>query len=117
MCRLLRAKQLLWPLRALNAAEANLFPWIAVLIGCGIGVWFSVAAEPGPGSYALATLVLGAAMTAAWRGPDLARPLALLRAPGLASHGAVPPPGPAPPRRRSGRPSRAVARGLVGRRV
>ncbi len=73
-------RAILWPLRALNAAEANLFPWIAVLIGCGIGVWFSVAAEPGPGSYALATLVLGAAMTAAWRGPDLARPLALAAA-------------------------------------
>ena len=41
--------RLLWPLEALQATRAMLFPWIAVLIGCGIGGWFSVRDEPGAG--------------------------------------------------------------------
>jgi hypothetical protein len=28
---------LLWPLEALQSARGLLFPWITVLIGCGIG--------------------------------------------------------------------------------
>ncbi|MGL4238708.1 MAG: ComEC/Rec2 family competence protein [Tabrizicola sp.] len=70
-------RALLWPLEALQTARGTLFPWIAVLIGCGIGLWFSVAVEPGPGSYALAVLVLAGTAAFAARGPELARPLAL----------------------------------------
>lgn len=68
---------ILWPLVALQSVRGTLFPWIAVLIGCGIGGWFAVLDEPGPGSYALAAIILVAGAALAWRGPDLGRPLAL----------------------------------------
>ncbi|MBN8632975.1 MAG: ComEC/Rec2 family competence protein, partial [Rhodobacterales bacterium] len=70
------SRALLWPLQALQSARVALFPWIAVLIGCGIGIWFSVAQEPGVGSYVLAALVLAGALGLAARS-DLARPLGL----------------------------------------
>lgn len=70
------ARLLLAPLEALQTARGMLFPWIAVLIGCGIGIWFSVPVEPGAGSYALAAVVLAGGGGLAWRS-DLARPLAL----------------------------------------
>ncbi|MBA3912019.1 MAG: competence protein [Rhodobacter sp.] len=68
---------ILWPLVALQSVRGTLFPWIAILIGCGIGGWFAVLDEPGPGSYALAAIILVAGAALAWRGPDLGRPLAL----------------------------------------
>lgn len=71
------ARLVLAPLEGLQSARGTLFPWIAVLIGCGIGAWFSVAVEPGPGSYTLAGLILAGAVALAARGPDLARPLAI----------------------------------------
>ena len=71
---------LLWPLEALQTARGTLFPWLTVLIGCGIGAWFSMQQEPGPGSYALAALVLLAGGGFAWRVDSLARPLALAAA-------------------------------------
>ena len=64
------------PLLALQTARGMLFPWIAVLIACGIGVWFSVTVEPGPGSYSLAALLLVAGLGVAWKS-DLARPFGL----------------------------------------
>lgn len=67
----------LWPLVALQSARGTLFPWIAILVGCGIGGWFSVLTEPGAGSYALAAISVVAGAAFAWRGPDLGRPLAL----------------------------------------
>ncbi|HLQ18106.1 MAG TPA: ComEC/Rec2 family competence protein, partial [Tabrizicola sp.] len=70
------ARLLLAPLLALQTARGMLFPWIAVLIGCGIGAWFSVTDEPGVSSYSLAGLVLVGSLALAWR-IDLARPLGL----------------------------------------
>lgn len=70
------ARLLLAPLGALQAARGTLFPWIAVLIGCGIGAWFSVPEEPGAAGYALAALALVAGAVLGWRS-DLARPLGL----------------------------------------
>lgn len=57
-------------------ARGMLFPWIAVLIGCGIGIWFTLEREPGAGSYALAALLLAGGLGLGWRS-DLARPLGL----------------------------------------
>jgi competence protein ComEC len=68
---------LLRPLQALQAARGGLFPWIAVLVGCGVGIWFALDREPGAGSYALAALLLLSSLALAVRGPDLGRPLAL----------------------------------------
>jgi competence protein ComEC len=67
---------LIAPLEALQIARGMLFPWIAVLIGCGIGVWFTVPDEPGVESYALAGLLLVGGLGLAWRS-HLARPLGL----------------------------------------
>lgn len=70
------ARLLLAPLEALQSARGMLFPWIAVLIGCGIGLWFSVPVEPGPGSYSLAALLMACGLVLASK-VDLARPVAL----------------------------------------
>lgn len=56
-----------------------LFPWFAVLVGSGIGIWFSVRVEPGVGSYSLAALGLVAGLLLAAKS-ELARPLALAAA-------------------------------------
>jgi competence protein ComEC len=69
-------RRLLVPLEALQTARGMLFPWIAVLIGCGIGAWFSVQVEPGVGSYSLAALVLLAGLIVATKS-ELARPFGL----------------------------------------
>lgn len=68
---------ILMPLEALQNARGTLFPWIAVFIGIGIGAWFSVASEPGPGAYALAGLCLVGGVAVRWKGPELAYPLAV----------------------------------------
>jgi competence protein ComEC len=64
------------PLIGLQTARGMLFPWIAVLVGCGIGAWFSVPEEPGTEIYALATLLLVGGLVVALKS-DLARPLGL----------------------------------------
>ncbi|TAG29346.1 MAG: ComEC family competence protein, partial [Rhodobacterales bacterium] len=71
---------ILWPLLALQAARGTLFPWLAVLMGCGVAIWFAVPQEPALGSYVLAGLVISAGLALGLRGPDLARPLAFAAA-------------------------------------
>jgi competence protein ComEC len=73
-------RAILWPFEALQAARGTLFPWIAVLIGCGIGAWFSVMEEPGVASYVIATTILFAGAATAARGPELLSPLAIASA-------------------------------------
>jgi competence protein ComEC len=68
---------ILLPLEGLQTARGTLFPWIAVLIGCGVGAWFTMQTEPAAGSYALAVLLAAGGLALAAHGPDLARPLAL----------------------------------------
>lgn len=49
------------PLRVLDEARGSLFPWVPVLIGIGVGLWFLLPAEPGfvfYGSLALAFCLL-----------------------------------------------------------
>lgn len=67
----------LMPWEALQAARGRLFPWIPVLIGCGIGAWFAVLREPGPHVYLLAGLAMAGGLGLGLRGPDLARPLGI----------------------------------------
>lgn len=70
------SRLLLAPLEALQTARGMLFPWIAVLIGCGIGLWFTLDREPGAGSYSVAAILLVGGLGLAWRS-GLARPLGL----------------------------------------
>jgi competence protein ComEC len=70
------SRLILAPLEALQTARGMLFPWIAVLVGCGIGVWFLMPAEPGMGSYTLAALFVAGGLGLGAKS-DLARPLAL----------------------------------------
>ncbi|MES2541174.1 MAG: hypothetical protein V4583_11415 [Pseudomonadota bacterium] len=72
-------KALIAPLEALQTARGMLFPWIAVLIGCGIGIWFTLNREPGAGSYALAALLVAGGVALAVKA-ELARPLGLAAA-------------------------------------
>ena len=65
------------PLEWLQSGRGALFPWAAVLIGVGVGVWFAQGNEPAAGSYSLAALLVVAGLVTGWRGPDLSRPLAL----------------------------------------
>lgn len=69
-------RALVAPLEALQTARGMLFPWVAVLVGCGIGAWFSMTVEPGAGSYSLAMLILLGGLAVAVKS-DLARPLGL----------------------------------------
>ncbi|MBW6505725.1 MAG: ComEC family competence protein [Rhodobacteraceae bacterium] len=61
------------PLAALAAARGDIFLWLPIWLGTGIGIWFGLAWEPGRAVYAsvAAAMVLGAI---AWlRGPDAGR--------------------------------------------
>lgn len=73
-------RRLLWPLEGLQAARGQLFPWVAVLIGCGVWLWFELPQEPGRGSYVLAGLVLALGAGLGLKGPELARPIAIAAA-------------------------------------
>ena len=66
------------PLAALLAARGTLFPWVPLCIGGGVGLWFALPWEPGPGLYALGVLVL-ALSGLVWRyAPELAHPPAVV---------------------------------------
>lgn len=61
------------PLLALAAAGTDMFLWLPVWLGTGIGLWFGLDREPGRADYTLVAVaaVLGAV---AWlRGPDAGR--------------------------------------------
>ncbi len=66
---------LLWPLHWLMAARGQLFAFVPVFIGAGVGLWFALPWEPLALHYS-AALALGLLMLAAMlRGPDLGRPI------------------------------------------
>lgn len=66
---------LTWPLRRLAEARGSLFPWVPVLMGCGIGWWFALPWEPGALHYAGALAVMAGAGLM-WRfGPELLHPV------------------------------------------
>ena len=69
---------MLWPLQVLLEARGMLFPWIAVFIACGVGLWFALPFEPGLWFYA-ATVVLGiAAVLMRMYGPELLHPVVII---------------------------------------
>ena len=67
---------ILLPFAALQSARGSLFPWVAVVMGCGVAIWFAMGQEPGLGSYALAGLILALGVALGLWGPELGRPLA-----------------------------------------
>lgn len=65
------------PLRALAEARGILFPWVPVMLSCGIGLWFALPFEPEQGHYAICAAALGLALVF-WRlGPETAQPFAV----------------------------------------
>ncbi|MGQ0565795.1 MAG: ComEC/Rec2 family competence protein [Gemmobacter sp.] len=71
---------LLWPFLALQAARGTLFPWAAVAIGAGVGLWFLLPWEPGAMFYVGVALVLAAACALRAFGPELLAPVAVVLA-------------------------------------
>jgi competence protein ComEC len=63
------------PLRFLLETPASLFPWSAVFLATGIGLWFSLEVEPGLLFYGLAGLCLAICIVVRLRGPELFHPL------------------------------------------
>ena len=68
----------IWPLRALQDAQGQLFGWVPVFIAVGIAVWFALPFEPGLAFYGAALAVLTAAVLARRFGPELAFPVAVI---------------------------------------
>lgn len=57
------------------AARGQLFVWVPVFMGAGVGLWFALPYEPGLTHYTAAfALVLGGVL-GIWHGADLGRPL------------------------------------------
>lgn len=67
------------PLGALSKALAQLFLWMPIALGCGVGAYFGLATEPGRAGYTLAALLLVVGAFGWLRGPiPLRFPVALL---------------------------------------
>lgn len=71
---------LVWPLLRLMEARGLLFPWVPVLLGCGIGAWFALPWEPGLPVYAGAAAVLALSAGLWLRGNELGQPLWVMAA-------------------------------------
>ncbi|MDO8881992.1 ComEC/Rec2 family competence protein [Pseudotabrizicola sp.] len=68
---------LMRPLNALAQARGTLFPWVPLLIGVGIGGWFSLSWEPGWPVYALAAAVVALCLALRLWGPEAGHPFVL----------------------------------------
>ncbi len=68
---------MLGPLLALQLVQGRLFPWVAMFLGTGIGVWFAVPFEPGTRDYGVLAVVLLLAIVVRIRGPELVHPVAI----------------------------------------
>ncbi len=51
------------------------FLWLPVWLACGIGLWFSVADEPGRGAYSAAIVVVLAGLALRLKGPEVLHPI------------------------------------------
>ena len=66
---------MLWPLHWLMAARGQLFAFVPVFIGLGVGIWFGLGFEPRGAHYAGVLAIIAASLALMLRGPDLGRPL------------------------------------------
>lgn len=67
---------ILRPLQALAALRETLFPWVPLILGCGIGLWFALPEEPMAWTYGGAAGLCLLSGLILWRGPDLTQPVA-----------------------------------------
>jgi competence protein ComEC len=65
------------PFAALAGARGHLFVWVPVMMGIGVGIWFSLPQEPGMGSYLIAVGVVGLGGAAHRWGPEGAQPIVM----------------------------------------
>lgn len=52
---------------ALDSQRGTLFPWVPVLFGCGIGIYFSIRWEPGPEHWRLVVALMAGLLVLGWR--------------------------------------------------
>jgi competence protein ComEC len=67
----------LWPLLVLQGARGQLFAFVPVALGCGVGLWFSLPWEPGLRFYLGFAVLLAIAVALRARGPELLFPVAV----------------------------------------
>lgn len=68
----------LGPLEWLLAARGQLFVWVPVFIGFGVGIWFLLPFEPELWHYGMVLALLALAAVGTIWGPDLIRPLFMI---------------------------------------
>lgn len=76
--RLTSADRLGQAVLGLFAARGDLFPWVPLILGAGVVWWFSLPWEPGPIHYSVAAGVFVMAGVAQVKGPEAARPYAVI---------------------------------------
>jgi competence protein ComEC len=62
----------------LEGQRGHLFPWVAVFIGLGAGLWFTLPQEPGAAEYGAAAVVLAAGCVLRLVGPERSHPVAVM---------------------------------------
>jgi competence protein ComEC len=65
------------PLVALQEARGRLFLWVPVLMALGVGGWFALPWEPGPGLYTLVVALMCGTVLLRVYGPELGAPVAV----------------------------------------
>lgn len=61
----------------LEGQRGHLFPWVAVFIGLGAGLWFTLPQEPGAVEYRAAAVVLAIGVMMRIAGPERSHPVAV----------------------------------------
>lgn len=64
------------PLAALAAARSDIFLWLPIWLGAGIGAWFGLGWEPGRADYTAVAIAVALGGLAWLRGPDAGRIIA-----------------------------------------
>lgn len=62
----------------LEGQRGHLFPWVAVFIGLGAGLWFMLPQEPGAAGYGVAAVTLGIGAVLRVAGPERGYPVAVM---------------------------------------